>query len=48
MYVVPVVLPSVQSEFGVSRADASLAYSLLMIGFGIGGLSWDGFPTGSV
>jgi subfamily B ATP-binding cassette protein MsbA len=24
MYVVPVVLPSVQSEFGVSRADASL------------------------
>jgi MFS family permease len=38
MYVVPVVLPSVQSEFGVSRADASLAYSLLMIGFGIGGL----------
>ncbi|HEX3060586.1 MAG TPA: hypothetical protein VHP62_14575, partial [Usitatibacter sp.] len=31
MYVVPVVLPSVQSEFGVSRADASLAYSLLMI-----------------
>jgi MFS family permease len=39
MYVVPVVLPSVQSEFGVSRADASLAYSLLMIGFGIGGLA---------
>ena len=39
MYVVPVVLPSVQSEFGVARADASLAYSLLMIGFGIGGLA---------
>ena len=38
MYVVPVVLPAVQSEFGVSRADASLPYSLLMIGFGVGGL----------
>ena len=38
MYVVPVVLPSVQSEFGVSRADASLSYSMLMIGFGIGGV----------
>jgi MFS family permease len=38
MYVVPVVLPSVQAEFGVARADAVLPYSLLMIGFGIGGL----------
>jgi len=38
MYVVPVILPAVQSEFGVARADASLPYSLLMIGFGIGGL----------
>jgi MFS family permease len=39
MYVVPVVLPAVQAEFGVARADASLPYSLLMIGFGIGGLA---------
>jgi len=38
MYVVPVVLPAVQSEFGVARADASAPYALLMIGFGIGGL----------
>jgi MFS family permease len=38
MYVVAVVLPAVQSEFGVARADASMPYSLLMIGFGIGGL----------
>jgi MFS family permease len=38
MYVVPVVLPAVQAEFGVARADASTPYSLLMIGFGIGGL----------
>jgi MFS family permease len=38
MYVVAVVLPSVQAEFGVARADASLPYTLLMIGFGIGGV----------
>src|SRR5688572_19025952 len=38
MYIVPVVLPSVQAEFGVARADASVPYSMLMIGFGIGGL----------
>src|SRR5450432_915707 len=38
MYVVPVMLPSVQAEFGVARADASAPYSLLMIGFGVGGL----------
>jgi MFS family permease len=38
MYIVPVVLPQVQAEFGVARADASLPYSALMIGFGIGGL----------
>ena len=38
MYVVPVVLPAVQAEFGVDRADASMPYSMLMIGFGVGGL----------
>jgi len=38
MYVIPVVLPAVQAEFGVARAAASLPYSLLMIGFGVGGL----------
>ena len=38
MYVVAVVLPAVQSEFGVARADASLPYTLLMIGFGVGGV----------
>ncbi len=37
MYVVPVILPSVQVDFGVPRADASTPYSLLMIGYGIGG-----------
>ncbi len=38
MYVVVVVLPAVQAEFGVARADASLPYTLTMIGFGIGGI----------
>ncbi len=30
------MLPAVQAEFGVSRATASLPYSLLMVGFGLG------------
>ena len=38
MYIVPVVLPAVQADFGVARADASLPYTLLMVGFGIGGM----------
>jgi MFS family permease len=38
MYVVSVVLPAVQAEFGVSRAGAALPYTLLMIGFGAGGI----------
>jgi MFS family permease len=38
MYVVAVVLPSVQAEFGTARAAASLPYTLLMVGFGIGGV----------
>jgi MFS family permease len=38
MYVVAVVLPTVQAEFGVGRADASLPYTLMMICLGIGGL----------
>ena len=38
MYVVSVVLPAVQAEFGIARADASLPYTLLMIGFGVGGV----------
>jgi MFS family permease len=41
MYVVSVVLPEVQTEFGVSRADASIPYTLSMRGFGIGGM-WMG------
>lgn len=36
MYVSSVVLPQVQADFGISRADASLPYTLLMMGFGLG------------
>jgi MFS family permease len=38
MYVIAVALPTVQAEFGTDRADASLAYGLLMVGFGLGGV----------
>src|SRR5690606_16962001 len=38
MYVVVVVLPAVQAEFGVARGGASLPYTMTMIGFGIGGI----------
>ena len=38
MYAITVVLPHVQSDFGVSRADASLPYTFTMIGFGLGGI----------
>ena len=38
MYVVSVVIPAVQADFGIDRAQASLPYTLLMIGFGVGGV----------
>jgi MFS family permease len=38
MYSVTVVLPAIQAEFGVARGDASLPYTLTMIGFGFGGI----------
>jgi MFS family permease len=38
MYAVTVVLPAIQREFGVDRGDASLPYTLTMIGFGLGGV----------
>ena len=41
MYVIAVVLPAVQAEFGVARADASMPYTAMMIGFGAGGI-WMG------
>jgi len=38
MYSVTVVLPRIQADFGVDRGDASLPYTLTMVGFGIGGI----------
>jgi MFS family permease len=38
MYSVTVVLPRIQEDFGVARGDASLPYTLTMIGFGLGGI----------
>ena len=38
MYAVVVALPQVQAEFGVARGDASLPYTLTMVGFGLGGI----------
>ena len=38
MYSISVVLPAVQADFGVDRADASLPYTLTMVGFGVGGI----------
>ena len=36
MWVIILVLPSVQFEFGVDRASASLPFTLTMIGFALG------------
>jgi MFS family permease len=38
MWSVVVVLPIVQAEFAASRADVSLAFTMTMIGFGVGGV----------
>ena len=38
MYAVPVALPYIQADFGVGRSDASLPYTLTMVGFGLGGI----------
>ncbi|MEO7941007.1 MAG: MFS transporter [Burkholderiaceae bacterium] len=38
MYGAAVVLPAMQADFAVVRGDASLPYTLTLIGFGIGGI----------
>src|SRR4051812_1297259 len=38
MWSVVVVLPAVQADFAASRGAASLAFTLAMVGFGIGGV----------
>ena len=39
MWAVVVVLPAVQAEFGVDRADASLPYTATMVGFALGNVA---------
>src|SRR2546423_570454 len=39
LWSVVVALPAVQAEFGVARADASLPYTLSMIGYAFGGVA---------
>jgi MFS family permease len=39
LWSVVVALPVMQAEFGVGRADASLPFTLTMIGFGLGGIA---------
>ena len=36
MWAVPVALPAVQADFGVLRGEASLPFTLMMVGFGAG------------
>jgi MFS family permease len=38
MWSVVVALPAVQAEFGASRGDASLPYTLALVGFAVGGV----------
>lgn len=38
IWVMVLIMPAVQEEFGVSRGDVSLAYTLTMIGFALGNL----------
>jgi MFS family permease len=38
MYVVSVVIPAVQADFGIDRSAASMPYTAMMVGFGIGGI----------
>src|SRR5215470_2373340 len=39
MWSIPVVLPAVQADFGVARGDASLPFTLSMLGFALGGVA---------
>ena len=38
MYISPVVMPQMQTDFDISRATASMPYTLMMLGFGLGGM----------
>jgi MFS family permease len=39
MWSIPVALPTVQTEFGVARGEASLPFTLAMMGFAFGGVA---------
>ena len=45
MWSIVVALPAVQAEFGVTRGTASLAFTLVMLGFGSGGVLTGKSPT---
>src|SRR6056297_1554124 len=38
MWAIIVIMPAVQAEFAIDRADASLPYTLTMVGFALGNL----------
>ncbi|PWW01420.1 sugar phosphate permease [Hoeflea marina] len=38
MWAVIIIMPRVQAEFGIARADAALPYTLTMVGFALGNL----------
>ncbi|MFT4962558.1 MAG: MFS family permease [Paracoccaceae bacterium] len=38
LWAIVVIMPTVEAEFGAGRAEASLPYTLAMVGFGIGNL----------
>lgn len=38
MWAIIMIMPAVQAEFGIARADASIPYTLTMVGFAIGNL----------
>ena len=43
MWSVVVVLPAVQTDFGVDRSGASIPYVLTMVGYGLGGVIFGRF-----
>jgi hypothetical protein len=47
MWAIIVIMPAVQREFGIDRADASLPYTMTMVGFALGNLLIGVPSTGS-
>ena len=38
MYIGVVAMPAFQADFGVNRGDASMPFTMVMLGFGVGGI----------